>query len=121
MHASGLAARIGMVIPLAALAWLWWSRRSASAADAKALLDRGAQIVDVRTRAEFKAAAHPKAINIPLDELEAKAKTLDKSRPVLVCCATGSRSGFGVSVLKRAGFTEVANLGSWQRISTLYS
>ncbi|MFN7957182.1 MAG: rhodanese-like domain-containing protein [Holophagaceae bacterium] len=109
------------LIPLAALAWFFWSRRSASTADVKALLNRGAQIVDVRTKAEFKGASHPKAINIPLDELEAKAKSLDRARPVLVCCATGSRSGFGVSVLKRAGFTEVANLGSWQRIATLLS
>ncbi len=109
------------LIPLAALAWFFWTKRSASTSDLKAMLARGAQIVDVRTRAEFKAAAYPKAINIPLDELEAKAKTLDKARPVLVCCATGSRSGFGVSVLKRAGFAEVANLGSWQRIATLLS
>lgn len=107
------------LIPLAAIGYLWWSRRSASTADVQAMLGRGAQIVDVRTRAEFKAAAHPKAIHIPLDQLEARAKELDRSRPVLVCCETGSRSGFGVSVLKRAGFTEVANLGPWRRIHTL--
>lgn len=46
-------------LPPVALAYLWWSRRSASVADVKALLERGAQIVDVRTAAEFKAATHP--------------------------------------------------------------
>ena len=107
------------LIPLAAVGYLWWSRRSASTTDVKAMLDRGAQIVDVRTKAEFKGSAHPKAIHIPLDQLEARAKELDRSRPVLVCCETGSRSGFGVSVLKRAGFTEVANLGPWRRIQAL--
>ncbi|HLP30031.1 MAG TPA: rhodanese-like domain-containing protein [Geothrix sp.] len=107
------------LIPLAAVGFLWWSRRSASAADVQAMLSRGAQVVDVRTPAEFRAGAHPKAVNIPLDQLEARAKELDPARPVLVCCETGSRSGFGVSVLKRAGFSDVANLGSWRRIQSL--
>lgn len=109
------------LIPIAAVGYLLWSRRSASATDVKGLLARGAQIVDVRTRAEFSSGSHTKAINIPLDQLEARAGELDRHRPVLVCCETGSRSGFGVSPLKRAGFVEVANLGSWRRISTLFS
>jgi phage shock protein E len=109
------------LIPIAALGYLLWSRRSVPAADVKAMLERGAQVVDVRTKAEFKGYAHPRAINIPLNELEARAKELDRSRPVLVCCESGSRSGIGVSVLKRAGFTEVANLGSWRRIPSLLS
>jgi rhodanese-related sulfurtransferase len=107
------------LIPLAAVAFLLWSRRSASVSDVKAMLEKGAQVVDVRTPAEFRAGAHPKAVNIPLDQLEGRARELDPARPVLVCCETGSRSGFGVSILKRAGFPEVANLGSWRRIQTL--
>jgi rhodanese-related sulfurtransferase len=107
------------LIPLAALGWFFWSRRAASATDVRALLGRGAQILDVRTKAEFKSASHPKALNIPLDELEARLKDLDAGRPVLVCCESGSRSGFAVSLLKKAGFAEVANLGSWRRIATL--
>jgi len=106
------------LIPVAAVGYLLWSRRSASTADVKALLERGAQIVDVRATAEFRTAAHPKAINIPLDQLEQRAGELDSARPVLLCCASGSRSGFGVAVLKRKGFKEVHNLGSWHRIQT---
>ena len=109
------------LIPLAAVGYLLWSRRSASVADVKAMLARGAQVVDVRTKAEFKGNAHPRAVNIPLDQLEARSKELDRTRPVLVCCESGSRSGVGVSVLKRAGFPEVANLGSWRRIHSLLS
>jgi rhodanese-related sulfurtransferase len=107
------------LIPLAALAYLLWSRRSAPSVDLKALLDHGAQVVDVRTRAEFQSHAHPRCINIPLDQLAARAGELDRTRPVLVCCETGGRSGIGVSVLKRAGFSEVANLGSWRRLQSL--
>jgi rhodanese-related sulfurtransferase len=109
------------LIPVAAIGYLFWSRRSASATDVKAMLARGAQVVDVRSKGEFRGQAHPRAVNIPMDQLETRAKELDKARPVLVCCETGSRSGFGVSVLKRAGFTEVANLGSWRRLHGLLS
>jgi phage shock protein E len=104
------------LIPILAVAYLLWSRRSASSRDIKAMLEKGAQIVDVRSRSEFKAAAHPKSINIPLDELEKGSSKLDASRPVLLCCASGSRSGVAVSILKRKGFKEIHNLGSWQRI-----
>ena len=109
------------LIPIAVIGYLLWSRRSASATDLRALLDRSAQIVDVRTNAEFKSNADTRAINIPLDQLEGRVKELDRNRPILVCCASGSRSGVAVSILKRAGFTEVANLGSWRRIHSLLS
>ncbi len=106
-------------IPIAVVLYLLWSRRSSSVTDLKAMLDRKAQIIDVRTRAEFGSASHPKAVNIPLDQLDGRIKELDRNRPVLVCCASGSRSAVGVSLLKKAGFTDVANLGSWQRIQSL--
>lgn len=109
------------LLPIAAVGYLLWSRRAASAADVQSLLARGAQIVDVRSRAEYKAAAHPRSINIPLDDLEQGAKKLDPAKPVLVCCASGARSASAVALLKRQGFREVQNLGSWQRIQTLLS
>jgi rhodanese-related sulfurtransferase len=107
------------LLPLATLGYLLWSRRSAPAAGLQALLEQGAQVVDVRTRAEFQSQAHPRCINIPLDQLAARAGELDRSRPVIVCCETGGRSGIGVSVLKRNGFSTVANLGSWRRLQSL--
>lgn len=109
------------LLPVAAVGYLLWSRRTASSADVKALLERGAQIVDVRTKGEFKAAGHPRAINIPADQLDARANELDPSGPVLLCCDTGSRSGFAVAILKRKGFKEVYNLGSWHRIQSFLS
>ena len=72
------------LIPIAVIGYLLWSRRSASAADLRAMLDRKAQVVDVRTRAEFMSRAHPRAINIPLDQLEGRLKELDRTRPILV-------------------------------------
>jgi len=107
------------LLPAAAIGYLLWRKRSASASDVKGMLSRGAQIVDVRTKAEFRAQRHPKALNIPLDELGSRLKELDPKRPVLLCCASGSRSAMGVSLLRKKGFKEVANLGPWQRIQDL--
>jgi rhodanese-related sulfurtransferase len=107
------------LVPICAVAYLLWRRRSASSLDLQAMLAKGAQILDVRTRAEFSSGSHPKAINIPLDQLEARIKELDRNRPLLVCCESGSRSGVAVAILKKAGYSEVANLGSWRRISSL--
>lgn len=107
------------LIPVAAIGYLLWSRRSAPAAEVKAMLDRGAQVVDVRARAEFRAASHPKAVNIPLEELEGRLGELDPGRPVLLCCESGSRSGFGLAILRRKGFKEVHNLGAWRRLHAL--
>jgi phage shock protein E len=107
------------LIPIVAVGYLWWSRRSAPVGELKAMLARGGQVVDVRTKAEFNTACHPKAKNIPLDQLQGRLKELDKGRPILVCCERGARSGSAVSILKQAGFPEVANLGSWRRIGSL--
>ncbi len=106
------------LIPLAFLGYMLWSRRSASATDLQALFDRKPQVLDVRTKAEFRGARHTRAINIPLDELSSRHKELDRTRPVVVCCESGSRSGMAVGILKKAGFPEVANLGSWRRLQT---
>ena len=107
------------LLPVAAIGYLLWSKRSVSTTDVKALLERGAQIVDVRTKAEFRSAGHPKAINIPADQLDQRSKELDPAKPVLLCCDSGSRSGFAVGILKRKGFKDVHNLGSWRRIQSL--
>jgi len=109
------------LIPVAAITFLWWSRRSASFGDVKTMLDRGALILDVRTHAEFRTNAHPRAFNIPLDQLQARMGELDRGKPLLVCCESGARSGSAVALLKSAGFADVANLGSWRRIASLLS
>lgn len=76
-------------------------------------LEKGAVIVDVRSPEEFKAGSNPKSINIPLGELSQKLHTLDKSKPVVLCCASGARSGMAMSILKENGFQDVINAGPW--------
>lgn len=82
----------------------------ATAQQAKALLDKDTTIVvlDVRTPAEFKSqTGHlPRAINIPVQELEARLKELDQytSRQLLVYCRSGNRSMRASALLQKHGF-----------------
>lgn len=99
------------------LAWMIWQRRGLSAEKLALLRTRGAQVVDVRTPAEFRSGHVPGSKNIPLDQLQTRSKELDPRKPVLLCCASGSRSAMAVSLLKRQGFTDVHNAGSWTTIS----
>lgn len=59
-------------------------------AELKRLLDDGAQLVEVLPADEYDDAHLPRAVNIPLKELDATtAEPLDRSRPVVVYCWDG--------------------------------
>ena len=52
-----------------------------------ALIEQGAQIVEVLPAEEYADEHLPGAVNLPLRELDAeRAETLDRSRPVVVYC-----------------------------------
>lgn len=78
--------------------------------------NRKAQIVDVRTPGEFKQGNVKKSINIPLQNISNPGKKIKKDRPVVMCCASGSRSGMATRMLKKQGF-EVYNGGSWNSVN----
>lgn len=78
-----------------------------------ALLSEGGIIVDVRTPQEFQTASNPKSINIPLDRFLASVGELPKEKPVILCCASGARSGAAAAILKSQGFQRVLNAGPW--------
>lgn len=85
--------------------------------NAAELLDRGAVIIDVRTPAEYKGGHVKGSINIPLDEVERNIERIQKmGKPVVVCCASGMRSGRAASILKQKGI-ECANGGPWNSLS----
>jgi rhodanese-related sulfurtransferase len=50
-------------------------------------------LIDVRDADEFKTGSLKTAINIPVDDLEAKIKTLPMDKPIVFICGTGARSG----------------------------
>jgi phage shock protein E len=82
-----------------------------------AYLRAGAVVVDVRTPAEFAAGNFPGSRNIPLQEFSAHVESLKKEQLVLICCASGTRSGMAVRMLKRGGHRNVINAGPWQNLT----
>jgi phage shock protein E len=84
--------------------------------DIQEWLDKGATIVDVRSAGEFSGGHLKNSINIPLDQLKNKLSKLDKTKPVITCCASGMRSGSAKSILKSNGFEEVHNGGGWSSL-----
>ncbi len=84
--------------------------------DFKELVKNGAQIIDVRTKAEFQQGHVKGSINIPLNNLSNHYASIKKDKPVITCCASGMRSAQGKSILKSNGFPEVHNGGGWMSL-----
>ena len=81
----------------------------------KRLLDGDALVVDVRTPAEYAAGHHPRAVNIPVDQVESRLGEFgDKTKPVVVYCQSGTRSSRAKTTLEANGFTAVTNAGGFR-------
>jgi rhodanese-related sulfurtransferase len=80
-----------------------------SPGQAAELLRQGAQGVDVRERYERDAGHIADTLHIELDRLTAEADKLDRERPVVFYCRSGSRSALAAQAFAAAGF-EAHNL-----------
>lgn len=103
-------------IPFLLLVFLTWRYLRVTSAKSKLpeLLSQGAIILDVRNRVEFAGGAKSGSINIPLDELSQRLEELDPKKPVVLCCASGTRSAIALGILKKRGFERLINVGSWR-------
>ena len=105
--------------PLLALghwfAYKWWNSKKVIAMLPE-LRRNGATFVDVRSAGEFANANAPGTINIPLNELGNRLREIPKSSPVVLCCASGTRSGMAKLLLKSKGYRKVHNIGSWSKL-----
>lgn len=81
-------------------------------ADYKELLKEGAVIIDVRSSAEFSGGHIKRSINIPLESLQNRISKIKKDKPVILCCASGMRSGNARRILKGQGY-DAYNGGGW--------
>lgn len=84
---------------------------------ALALLDDGAVLVDVREPAEWRSGHARRARHIPLGRLDSEARRLPKDTPVVVMCASGSRSRGAAAQLRAAGFQATSlsgGLAAWR-------
>ena len=79
------------------------------------LLAKGAQLIDVRSTMEFNQGALNGAINLPINTIQSSIESIDKSKPVLLYCRSGARSGMVQQFLISLGFKDVYNIGSYTR------
>lgn len=74
-------------------------------------------VVDVRTPAEFMGGHVSSSVNIPLQELNFRMDELKQLKgPLVLCCASGNRSGMATQILSQVG-VECVNGGSWMDVN----
>src|SRR5580704_5054134 len=81
--------------------------REVSAAEAKAMLERGdpAVYLDVREPNEWNLGHLPKAVHIPRGNLESKVEALvPLDAKVVVYCARGNRSALAADTMQVMGY-----------------
>ena len=79
-----------------------------------------ATIIDVRTPGEFMMGNVKGSINIPLDEVSSRVEEFKNIQGNLVlCCASGGRSGQATMFLQQNGLSNVYNGGGWQTVEAL--
>lgn len=75
-------------------------------------------IIDVRSPQEFSGGNVANSINIPLQEITGRMDELKNiSGNIVLCCASGGRSGIATQVLQGQGFSNVYNGGGWTDVN----
>jgi rhodanese-related sulfurtransferase len=105
-----------MALAIPALLLMMRSHASAdgaiSAAQAEALIKdkKDLQLIDVRTAGEYAEGHLANSKLIPLQELDQRFAELDKSKPVLLYCRSGHRSGNALKILIGKGFANAKHI-----------
>ena len=68
------------------------------------LVRDGAQLVDVRQDGEYQAGRIEGTMHIELDQLPSQAAAIDRDRPVVFYCRSGSRSALATQAFRAAGY-----------------
>jgi len=87
--------------------------REVDTADAEEVIARsGTVVLDVREPDEYVQGALPGAVHIPRGHLESQIenRVVDRSAPVVVYCAGGTRSAFAAETLTQLGYTDVVSV-----------
>ena len=87
------------------------------------MVQAGALVIDVRTADEFSGGHIQGAINIPYDVIARDIGTYEsnKDRPIVVYCLSGARSSSAKKSLKKEGYTQVENGGSFRQMKKILS
>ena len=95
----------------------WLNRNSVSVKEAAAAVDGGAQLIDVRTSAEWRQLRAVGATHVPPERLQKQLARLNGDT-IYVICRSGNRSGTAAAMMRRAGIDAKNVRGgmiSWQR------
>lgn len=85
----------------------------------KIIQSKQGTIVDVRTAPEFAEGHVEGSLNIPLQEVPERVDELNNlKKPLVLCCASGNRSGQAANYLSQQGI-ECVNGGSWMDVNNL--
>tara|TARA_R110001592_G_C13184603_1_gene751447 strand:+ start:6321 stop:6596 length:276 start_codon:yes stop_codon:yes gene_type:complete len=77
-----------------------------------------ATIIDVRTPGEFVEGCVEGSTNIPLDQVPHKIEEFkNMKKPLVLCCASGNRSGQAVQFLEANGVDNIYNGGGWNMVA----
>lgn len=76
----------------------------------KIMNDGSLQIIDVRGKTEYDKERIPDAANIPAGYILDRMNEIDKSKNIIVHCASGDRSSIALSLLQSAGIKNARNL-----------
>ncbi len=76
-------------------------------------------IIDVRSPGEFASGHVRGSINLPLDHFAQAIEQVvpDKLAIVILCCASGGRSGMACNFMQQMGYQQVSNGGSAGAVS----
>ncbi|HIA36015.1 MAG TPA: rhodanese-like domain-containing protein [Flavobacteriales bacterium] len=76
-------------------------------------------IIDVRTPREFMNGSIVDSINIPLQEIQKRLDEIKSlKKPIILCCASGDRSGQTTEFLKSCG-VDCENGGNWMEVNSI--
>lgn len=120
IHIMLIAAFIGLLVLLIANEVSRFTRgiKELLPAQVVGLMNKSANVVDIRDNSEYNKTHIVNAINIPLAQIEKKSGQLDKDTPVVVYCGMGNTAIKAATQLKKLGFNEVfmikGGLQNWQ-------
>ncbi len=81
--------------------------------------DQNAVVIDVRSNGEFAGGHLPNAKNIPVEDITKRAGELPADKPVIICCASGSRATRAAGALRKLGREQVfcldGGVSGWQQ------
>ena len=81
------------------------------------LVENGGQLIDVRSNHEFSQGALKHAVNMPVESIPNAAGSINKDKPVMLYCVSGTRASMVKQFLESLGFNYVYNLGGISQLA----